>query len=145
LSGRIARGKLPLPVIFSGHRTYHITPAPYPLIPEWGENVEIDEDFRKAVIEDNTMICTASHCWIKMVVEGNITTITFSDGNQSKTVVDGNTTITTYSDGRCVKWVEEGATTTITFSDGDKTVMDKRGYDIFIHRERGKPKWNEET
>ncbi|GMO15688.1 MAG: hypothetical protein Pg6A_01890 [Termitinemataceae bacterium] len=82
---------------------------------------------RDIVIDGNTTTKTDSDgSWEKTVIDGNTTTKTDSDGSWEKTVIDGNTTTKTDSDGSWEKTVVDGNTTTGTSSDGNwaKTVVD---------------------
>jgi hypothetical protein len=78
------------------------------------------------IIEGNTTTQTWSDgSWKKTVVDGNTTTETWSDGYWVKTVVDGNTTTETLPNGSWKKTVVDGNTTTETYADGNwyKTVV----------------------
>jgi hypothetical protein len=79
------------------------------------------------VIDGNTTTITNSDgSWKKIVVDGNTTTVTNSDSNWYKSVFDGNITTGTSSDGKWDKTVVYGNTTEITDSDGKwyKSVVD---------------------
>ncbi|MDR3302774.1 MAG: hypothetical protein LBT01_09660 [Spirochaetaceae bacterium] len=81
------------------------------------------------VIGGNTTTETRSNgSWRKTVIDGNTTTETHSDGFWQKTVVEGNTATKSNSYGTSFKIVVEGNTTTRTNSSSpgywEKTIVD---------------------
>jgi hypothetical protein len=95
--------------------------------------------WKKTVTEGNTMTTTRSDgSWEKTVTEGNTMTTTRSDGSWETTVTEGNTMTETHSDGDWVKTVVDGDTTAVMFSWGQKTLVKKRGCDVFVYREHGR-------
>jgi hypothetical protein len=98
-----------------------ITRALCPLIPA-GELVVFLPNTQSVIIDGNTTTRTNTDgSWSTTVVSGNTKTTTFSSGNWLKEVTNGNTTINTYSDGGWSRRVVSGNTTTITDGDGSTT------------------------
>jgi TolB-like protein len=128
-------GKITVASVLTGVKSYHLNSEICPLIPTWAAHSFTmfyigGRGSETIVIEGNTTTQTDSdgRMW-KRVVDGNTTIETFSYGSYStwsKAVVDGNTTIETYPDGGWGKTVVVGNTTTITDSRGNwwKTVIE---------------------
>jgi hypothetical protein len=89
-----------------------------PVLPEDG--FFVGNTTKNIVVDGNTTTTTQSDgSWFKTVVDRNMTTYTRSDGRHgSKTVADGNTLTTTWSDGSWEKQVLNGNTVTHTWSNG---------------------------
>ena len=87
------------------------------LIPFLPENFFITSNIRDIVIDGNTTITTYTDGrWIRIDIDGNTTTEIWPEGVASTTVVSGNVTEKNYPSGAWVKIVVEGNTTTITKS-----------------------------
>jgi TolB-like protein len=114
------------PRITEGNGSVFIDNAICPLLPPGDDGFYIDKGTKSIIIDGNTTTVTWSDGWYKTVVDGNTKTVTRSVGSWDKTVVDGNTTTVTSSNGYWYKTVVDGNTTTVTWSDGSwsKTVVD---------------------
>jgi hypothetical protein len=90
-----------------------------PLLPQKQEFDILIPQTQHIIIEGNITTKTYSdRPWEKTVFDGNTTTVTTGNGWWSRTVVNGNTTTLTVSDGAWKKTVVDGNITTITESDG---------------------------
>jgi hypothetical protein len=88
-----------------------------PILPKDG--FSISKTTKSIVIDGNTTTVTSTDGkWNRIVIKGNTTTYTSLSGWGYETVIDGNTLTTTRSDGRWEKQVLNGNTITRTFSEG---------------------------